>query len=140
MLGFVVFIPFEGGSGYLADVTRRIPGAPQGVIEKIIYKAFMKMKSEGVKWGSMGFAPLVNAGSNGRSFIIGKILNFIYENLNGIYSFKSLYHSKKKYAPTQWESRYIVYHSRIFTPKIGYAIVKAINPQGILSLVRRKKL
>ncbi|WP_196479831.1 hypothetical protein [Clostridium tyrobutyricum] len=52
-----------------------------GVIEKIIYKAFMKMKS-----------------------------------------------------------RYIVYHSRIFTPKIGYAIVKAINPQGILSLVRRKKL
>lgn len=140
MLGFVVFIPFEGGNGYLADVTRRIPGAPQGVIETIIYEAFMKIKSEGVKWGSMGLAPLVNVGSNGRASIIEKILKFIYEKLNGIYSFKSLYHSKKKYAPTQWESRYIVYHSRIFTPKIGYAIVRAISPQGILSLIGRRKL
>lgn len=136
MLGFVVFIPFEGGKGYLADVTRRLPDAPQGVIEKIIYEAFLVMKSEGVKWGSMGLAPLANVRENDKTAITGRLFEFIYENLNSIYSFKKLHHSKEKYSPTQWESRYMAYHPKIFTPKIAYAIVKAQNPQGIYGLIK----
>lgn len=138
MLGFVVFIPFKGGEGYLADVTRRLPDAPQGVIEKIIYEAFLLMKSEGVKWGSMGLAPLVNVRENDRRAITGRLFEFIYENLNSLYSFKSLHHSKEKYAPTQWEARYMVYNPKIFTPKIAYAIVKAQNPKGIYSLIKHQ--
>ncbi|AGK98981.1 phosphatidylglycerol lysyltransferase domain-containing protein [Clostridium pasteurianum] len=136
MLGFVVFIPFEGGKGYLADVTRRLPDAPQGVIEKVIYEAFMVMKSEGVEWGSMGLAPLANVRENDKNAITGILFEFIYENLNNIYSFKTLHHSKEKYAPTQWQSRYMVYHPKIFTPKIAYAIVKAQNPKGIYGLIK----
>ncbi|MFT8313112.1 MAG: phosphatidylglycerol lysyltransferase domain-containing protein [Clostridium sp.] len=138
MLGFVVFIPFQGGKGYLADVTRRLPDAPQGVIEKIIYEAFMVMKSQGVEWGSMGLAPLANVRENDKNAITGRLFEFIYENLNNLYSFKTLHHSKEKYAPTQWESRYMVYHPKIFTPKIAYAIVKAQNPKGIYGLIKSK--
>ena len=129
MLGFIVFSPFSGGMGYLADITRRRSKAPIGVMEKIVIFAFDKMKSEGLKWGSLGLAPLVNSGDDGG--IAGKALEFVYEKFNGLYGFKALYHYKKKYGPTSWESRYIVYYPKLFTPKIAYSIVKAQNPKGV---------
>lgn len=129
MLGFIVFSPFLDGRGYLADITRRRGNAPIGVMEKIVVFAFDKMKSEGIKWGSLGLAPLVNSGDDGS--IAGRALEFVYEKLNNLYGFKALYHYKKKYGPTSWESRYIVYYPKLFTPKIAYSIVKAQNPKGV---------
>jgi phosphatidylglycerol lysyltransferase len=133
MLGFIVFSPFAGGQGYLADVTRRKKNAPIGVMEKITIEAFRKMKLEGIKWGSLGLAPLANITDDGK--VTGKLLEFTYEKLNNFYGFKSLHHYKKKYGCTVWESRYIVYYSRTFTPKIAYSIIKAHNPKGISDFI-----
>jgi len=126
MLGFIVFSPFAGGKGYLADITRRRNNAPIGVMEKITIEAFNKMKLEGVKWGTLGLAPPVNA--TDEEGITGKLLKLVYEKLNSFYGFKGLYHYKKKYSPTVWENRYIVYYPKLFTPKIAYSIIKAQNP------------
>jgi phosphatidylglycerol lysyltransferase len=133
MLGFIVFSPFAGGQGYLADVTRRKNNAPIGVMEKITIEAFRKMKLEGVKWGSLGLAPLANVTEDGK--VTGKLLEFIYEKLNNFYGFKSLHHYKKKYGCTVWEARYFVYYPRTFTPKIAYSIIKAHNPKGISDFI-----
>ena len=129
MLGFIVFSPFSGGQGYMADVTRRKNNAPIGVMEKITIEAFRQMSSEGVKMGSLGLAPLANVSEDGK--IPGKLLEFVYEKLNNFYGFKSLHHYKKKYGCSSWEPRYLVYYPKIFTPKIAYSIVKAQNPRGI---------
>jgi len=143
MLGFVVFIPYDCKNAYLADVTRRLPDAPQGVLEKIIYDGFTALKAEGVEWGNLGLVPLVNVCENSENKITAKIFEFIYENLNSVYGFKQLFHAKAKFAPTHWISRYIVYYPKVFTPKIAYAIVKAQNPKGlkdyIISTIRKKK-
>lgn len=131
MLGFVVFNPFDNEKGYLAEVTRRLPDAPQGVMEKIIYEAFVKMREEGVEWGSLGLVPLANVRENDTTFLTGRLFEFIYNNLNKIYGFKALYHAKKKYAPTCWQPRYLAYYPPIFNAKIAYSIVKAQNPKGL---------
>ena len=133
MLGFIVFSPFAGGQGYLADVTRRKNNAPIGVMEKITIEAFRKMKLEGVKWGSLGLAPLANVTEDGK--ITGKLLEFIYEKLNNFYGFKSLHHYKKKYGCTVWEPRYLVYYPKMFTPKIAYSIIKAHNSKGVSDFI-----
>ncbi|WP_298841788.1 bifunctional lysylphosphatidylglycerol flippase/synthetase MprF [Clostridium sp.] len=133
MLGFIVFSPFAGGKGYLADITRRRNDAPIGVMEKITVEAFSKMKLEGVKWGTLGLAPLVNA--TDEAGVTGKLFEFIYEKLNSFYGFKGLYHYKKKYNPTVWENRYIVYYPKLFTPKIAYSIIKAQNPKGVSDFI-----
>lgn len=133
MLGYIVFSPFAGGKGYLADVTRRKNNAPIGVMEKIIVEAYSTMKSEGVQWGSLGLAPLANAYDNGG--VAGKLLELIYEKFNNFYGFKKLHHYKKKYGPTVWEPRYLVYYPKIFTPKIAYSIIKAQNPKGVSDFV-----
>lgn len=135
VLGFVVFVPFASGAGYMADVTRRRACAPIGVMESIIVEAFRKMKDEGVKWGSLGLAPLYNVNAETvdtqQKSIVNSMLNFIYEHMNNLYGFKTLYHYKKKYGPTEWAPRYLAYYPGSFTPQIAYSIVKAQNPKGV---------
>lgn len=131
MQGFIVFLPFQSGKAYLADVTRRMPDAPQGVLEKILYDAFMIMKDEGVEWVSLGLSPLANMHKDDHKVIVAKLFEFVYEHLNNMYGFKALHHAKEKYAPTEWQTRYMVYYPPIFSPRMAYSIVKAQNPNGI---------
>lgn len=129
--GFVVFVPFQGGNGFYSDITRRRKNAPMGVMEKIIITAFESMKTEGIKWGSLGLAPLANVRESDEYKITGLALEFIYEHLNNFYGFKTLHQYKKKYGPTLWEARFLAYYPNIFTPKIAYSIIKAQNPKGV---------
>lgn len=130
--GFVVFSPFKNMDGYYADVTRRRAAAPIGVMEKIIISAFEVMKSEGITWGSLGLAPLANIVENEKEkTLVAAVLDFVYEHMNNYYGFKTLYQYKKKYNPTYWEPRYLVYYPKVFTPKIAYSIIKAQNPKGV---------
>lgn len=143
ILGFVVFLPYLSGKGYLADVTRRRNDAPQGVLEKIIYDAFMQMKSEGVVWGNMGLSPLYNVAEGDKATITAKLFNYIYENINKSYDFKALHHAKEKYAPTEWQPRYLAYNPRPFSPNFAYAMVrvqvgKALTKMVISELNKKK--
>lgn len=130
-VGFVVFTPFLQKNAYLADVTRYRKGAPVGTLEKIIFDAFMVMKDEGVEWGSMGLSPLYNVSSDDKVTITEKLFAFVYEHLNKAYGFKTLHSAKEKYAPTHWQSRYIAFNPKPFSPQLAFAIVKAQNPKGI---------
>ena len=62
VVAFIVFVPFLGKKGYMADVTHHGNDAPGGVMETIIYEAFQAFKAEGVEYGSLGVAPLAGAG------------------------------------------------------------------------------
>lgn len=134
--GFVVFTPFMKQTGYYADVTRRRKNAPIGVMEKIIITAFDVMKAEGLQWGSLGLAPLANISeTEGKKPLINTMLEYIYENLNNFYGFKTLHQYKKKYNPTSWEPRYLAYYPKALTPKIAYSIIKAQNPKGVSDFI-----
>lgn len=138
--GFIVFTPFLNGRGYHADVTRRREDAPVGVMEKITISAFDTMKKEGVEWGSLGLAPLANmVGNQERPNPPEKFLDFIYEHTNRFYGFKTLYHYKKNYGPTDWVTRYLMYYPDSFNLKIAYAIVKAQNPKGLKGFIKDLK-
>lgn len=135
MLGFVVFLPYLSGKGYLADVTRRRNDAPQGVLEKIIYDAFMQLKDEGVVWGNMGLSPLYNVAEADRVRIHEKLFNYVYENMNNSYHFKSLHHAKEKYAPTEWQPRYLAYSPKPFSPNFAYALLRVQLGKGLAKIV-----
>ena len=133
--GFVVFLPYLSGKGYLADVTRRRKNSLQGILEKIIFEAFMKMKEEGVVWGNMGLSPLYNVADEVKSNIPEKIFNYIYENMNNYYGFKALHHAKEKYAPTEWKPRYLAFSPRPFTPDLAYAMVRVQVGRSLSKIV-----
>lgn len=126
---FVVFLPFV--NGYYADVTRRRQGTPAGVMENITLTAFETFRKEGVRWGSLGVAPLSNTKTDKQSPRVASMLAYVFEHANGFYAFKSLYQYKKKYNPTEWKSHYFVYYPAKFNPQLAYALIKAHNRGGV---------
>jgi len=132
IVAFHVFIPFAGKNGYMADITRRMPGAPSGVTEKINFDAFMTFREEGIAWGSLGLAPLSNVlESHEKNSIDAKFLNLIYEKCSRFYGFKSLHLAKERAVPTLWMPGYLVYSTRHITPSIAYAMIKIQNTGGV---------
>ncbi|MEA4814617.1 MAG: DUF2156 domain-containing protein [Oscillospiraceae bacterium] len=143
--GFNVYCPYDGGAGYMADITRRASDAPSGVTEKIMYEAFLTFRQEGVRSVSLGVAPLANIlPSDGqRPNGAERVLNFVYEHLNACYGFKDLYRAKRNYNPTEWVPGYYAWLPRISTPSMFYAVVRIQNPRGlsefVLSLLKARK-
>ncbi len=135
IVAFLVFIPFLGKRGYMADMTRHGSNAPSGVIELLIYEAFQVFRSEGVEYGSMGVAPLAGLDASA-SNPVEKLLTFAYNRLNDCYGFRDLYRAKEKYSPTQWLPAYYVYLPRIPTPDMFYDLVRILNPLGFQGGVR----
>ncbi|MDR2833112.1 MAG: phosphatidylglycerol lysyltransferase domain-containing protein, partial [Streptococcaceae bacterium] len=135
MQGFVVFVPFEDeGKGYMADVTRRAKSATWGITELLVYEGFQVFKEEGAKWGSMGVAPLANLENEEK--MVARMLQFVYNNLNSIYGFKSLYQAKVKYSPTHWNPNYFAYRPKVPTPQMLYAVVRIHNQEGMFDFVK----
>lgn len=137
MLGYVVFNPYEMGHSVIAEVTRRKSNAPQGVLETIIYDAFMLMKDEGLSTGNLGLSPLYNLTTEDKLKWNDYLFQYVYEHLDQIYGFKALHHAKEKYAPTSWEKRYIAFYPKPFLPQYAYAIVNAQLPDRISKIILR---
>ena len=133
ILGFIVCFPYKSKKGYFVDITRRSQNAPLGIMEKLIIDTCKILKNDDVEEVSLGLAPLADIGydKNIQSKLLYKTFKFIYENMNSFYGFKSLYEYKKKYNPSVWEPRFIAFSSKVFTPALGYAMLKARNPKGI---------
>lgn len=135
IVAFIVFVPFLGKNGYMADVTRHGHDAPGGVMETIIYQAFQVFQEEGVEYGSLGVAPLAGLAENSTN-LVERLLCFVYAHLNECYGFRDLYRAKEKYSPTQWLPSYYVYLPKLPTPDMFYAVVKIQNPQGTMDYIR----
>lgn len=132
--GFIVFVPFNGMKGYMTDVTRHRKNATRGVMEKILYEAMMSFGDEGIEMVSLAPAPLARLEEEPE--VTARLLNTIYERMNGVYGFKTLYQTKLKYNPTYWEPVYYVYCPAVFSPALAYAIIKIQNPLGIKDYLR----
>ena len=135
IVAFVVYIPFMGTDGYMADVTRHGKDAPGGVMEYINYQAFAKFRDEGIRYGSLGVAPLAGLDEKS-SNPVERLLCFVNDHLNGCYGFRDLYTAKKNYSPNEWLPSYYVYRPAVPTPEMFYAVVRIQNPQGIGDYVR----
>ncbi len=95
----------------------------------------MLMKEEGVEWGNLGLSPLYNINDGDRATFTERLFSYVYENMNNSYDFKALHHAKEKYAPTEWQPRYLAYSPRPFSPSLAYAIVRVQAGKNIAKMV-----
>ena len=123
----LVFAPFSRREGYFLDVMRRRKDSIPGVMEKAIIDSAMKMRDEGVSWLSLGVAPLAGIDKQEKMNLLEKCLNLAYNYMNYNYGFKTLYDYKRKFAPSQWQPRYVVYQPDLSCFQVGCAMLKARN-------------
>jgi len=124
---------------YVEEQLRR-SDAPYGTTELLIDAAREQARADGLKLLSLGTSPLQGATTQpyGRFRILRTMFSVLTTRWNFIYSFRSLNHYKKKFAPTFWEDSFIVYSGALALAAVG--IVTAFAPDGIPSLVLPKKM
>jgi lysylphosphatidylglycerol synthetase-like protein (DUF2156 family) len=108
---------------------RSRPGS-RNMMDFVLVESILQFRGQGVLDISLGAAPLANAGDSASPQGEEKAVRFLFENLNRIYGYKSLFEFKRKYRP-QWRGRYVAYNRGLHLPLVGLAVVRVHAPGGI---------
>ena len=103
------------------DLMRRVPDAPNGVIEYLFVALIDRFRAEGCTGMTLGLAPLANIGGDS---LAERALRRLYEQGNTTFNFQGLHRFKDKWHPT-WEPRFVAYRADTELPKIATAVLRA---------------
>ena len=129
-LAFATWRPFAQGTGRALDLMRALPLA-RNVTDFVLIESILYFNSSDITNINLGLAPLANIEeSPSRLVAEEKVVQFLFENLNHIYGYKSLFQFKRKYRP-HWQSRYVAYRRGVHLPLVGLALVRVHAPSGL---------
>jgi lysylphosphatidylglycerol synthetase-like protein (DUF2156 family) len=116
LVGFITYVPAWGThSGYLHDLTRRLPDAPAGVMELINATALERFAAEGHGFLHFGLTPFivdpVEPAGGGR--MLARVLRFL-GRLRFVYPTQSQVDYKLKWAPDLVERESIAFERVTF--------------------------
>ena len=114
--------------------------AMTGVMEHAIIATAMKLREEGINEVNLGIAPLavIDVAKPDVSRA-EKLLNSIFHNMDSGYNFKNLYRFKKKFDPSIWKPRYLVYHCGISLVDLALSITNTKRGSADLVIYAKYK-
>ncbi len=144
LVGFLSASPIPARKGwYLEDVLRQ-PDAPPGTATLLIFEALQALKKDGAELATLGTAPLASDGSNEITTehrVVARALQIASKRFRAVYNFEGLRRFKGKFAPSWWESEYVVAQRGIaIPPRVANAIMRALVPRGLPQLLTRQAL
>jgi phosphatidylglycerol lysyltransferase len=133
-LAFATWRPFHHGTGRTLDLMRHLPEA-RNVMDFVLVESIFHLRACGVDEISLGLAPLANTEASPSQLVAEeRVVQFLFENLNHIYGYKSLFEFKRKYRPA-WRGHYVAYRRGVHLPLIGLALVRVHAPEGLLKFI-----
>lgn len=140
LLTFLTFLPYNQKTAYCVDIMLRALDGITGIMEHAIVSVVNIMKVEGLEELSLGIAPLSGINTNQLDTKKAEIImNDIFHNTNFGYNFKNLYRYKKKFAPSYWKPRFLVYHSDISLVNLAVSISNTKRGSTDIRLFARYK-
>jgi pimeloyl-ACP methyl ester carboxylesterase len=143
LVGFLAASPIPARDGwYLEDVLRR-PESPNGTTDLLVVEVLDFLKRDGAKLATLGTAPMAMEGSVDpdipNSFLLSKATRIIAGCFSLFYNFEGVRRFKAKFAPSWWESEYLLISQNVTAPpRIFSAFVQAIVPAGPSTLIGRQ--
>lgn len=103
-VSYISYSPVYGSrSGWMHDLSRRIPGGSPGLMEAINAAAIEKFIDEGVEWLHFGFTPFTGLSEDnelpGRSPSFQWLMHFLWAEGAALYPAQSQLDYKEKWAP-----------------------------------------
>jgi phosphatidylglycerol lysyltransferase len=126
-VGFVTWLPYDGGDAAVLDLMRRGDPCPPGVMECLIVDSVADFARRGRRTASLGGVPL--AATTERTDRSQQLLGWLYEHGGSVYAAKGLFRFKDKFAP-RWEPMYLAYPGAADLPRIAVAALRAFLPPG----------
>lgn len=127
VVGFVTWLPYDGGAAAVLDLMRRGDRVPPGVMETLVVDSLADFAARGRDVASLGGVPL--AATTERTDRTSQLLGWLYEHGDAVYAAKGLFKFKDKFDP-RWEPMYLAYPGAADVPRIGLAALRAFLPPG----------
>jgi phosphatidylglycerol lysyltransferase len=132
VLAFCTFRPYRGDRAVVLDLMRKRRDAVSGVMDLLLARSLECLRDLGLEEASLANAPLANVKTP--RGLLERLLAVLFNRLNGLYGYKSLFQFKKKFAP-RWEGRYLVYPARVDLPRVAYAMANVHGALGLHKLL-----
>jgi pimeloyl-ACP methyl ester carboxylesterase len=118
---------------YLEDVIRA-PDAPVGTNDLLVVEALNLLKLSGARLATLGTSPLAKEGVISSRIdnqeLTGVLIRGAFRCFAPFYNFDGLRRFKAKFAPTWWESEYLLFPRQLTAPPyILKAFIQAIAPR-----------
>lgn len=143
LVGLLAASPIRARDGwYLEDVLRQ-PDAPAGTADLLVVEALKSLRDADARLATLGTAPLATDGEDDISTPDHKqsrrAVHLVAARLGSFYNFAGVRRFKSKFAPTRWESEYVLVPKGVtIPPRVAYALVRAVVPGGIVQLLARQ--
>jgi phosphatidylglycerol lysyltransferase len=121
VVGFVTWRSYDNGRGWVLDLMRRAPAAPNPTMDLLIADGIAELAADGCTRISLGAVPLPH----------GRLAERVY-------AATALRRYKDKFAP-MWEDRFLVVPGRRHLPAAMNAVAHAYCPSGFYRAVRRNR-
>jgi phosphatidylglycerol lysyltransferase len=118
MVAFVTYVPAYGTRpGLMHDLSRRLPDAPPGALERINVCALERFREEGIGWLSFGLTPFsgIDDGAHGhpsRSRVVSFLVSLLSRHGEVIYPAARQVAYKLKWLPDVIEPEYLAFEGR----------------------------
>ena len=131
-VGFLVLAPIARRQGFLTEQFVRGKGAPNGVIEWLLFEAISKVEREGAQYLTMGLVPLSLLGGREENPLwLRLILALMRAHGRRFYNFDGLETFKSKFHPRSWEPIYAISNQKEFSPAMLYAVAGAFTRRPV---------
>lgn len=135
--GAFSFFPYNNKNGLILDLMLRSPDAPNGIVEAAIAHAVDLARVQGITELNLSMAPLSDINPSEHSALVNRRTRILFNALNRVYRYRSLFAFKKKFHPT-WRPKYLAYQRDFDIPKIGFALVAAhLKNQSLVGVLRK---
>lgn len=143
LVGFLAASPIPARNGWYLEDVLRARDAPNGTNDLLVVEVLELLKRSGAKLATLGTAPMAMEGPSDPevydSRVLGKLTRLCATVFSFFYNFDGVRRFKTKFAPSWWESEYVLISRELTAPpRIIRAFVRAIVPAGPATLVARQ--
>jgi phosphatidylglycerol lysyltransferase len=145
LVGLLAASPIPARDAWYLEDVLRLPDSPPGTTDLLVVTAFRILREEGAGVATLGTCPLATDGEvtirTGDHRLVESALRLSASRLDSFYNFAGVRSFKAKFVPSWWESEYaIASRGLLAPPRVAYAVVRAILPSGVTSLLSHQAM
>src|SRR5262245_1641564 len=122
-LAFVNIIPSYHPGEATIDLMRHRVDAPNGVMDFLFVKLFIRDRDKGYNRFNFGLAPMSGFQEREEASAMERAVHQFFQRLTFLFGFGGLKAYKAKFA-SHWEPRYVIYRHALDLPRLGVALGK----------------
>ena len=143
LVGFLAASPIPARDGWYLEDVLRSKGAPNGSTDLLVVEVLDSLKRDGARLATLGTTLLATDGAADPDVHISRVISKLAWSIAGcfsiFYNFDGVRRFKSKFAPSWWESEYVLMSDNVTAPpRILGALVHAIVPAGPTYLFARQ--